>query len=141
MESAMRAKDSVKVTTLRGLLSAFVNESVAKKRKPDEELSDDEVLEVIRRGVKQRKDAVEIFHKGGREDLAQNEEVEVKILNEFLPAQMSQEEILKIAEVKKAELGITDKSKMGMLIGAIAKDMKGKADGATIKRVVESILE
>jgi len=139
MKKAMLAKDTLKLNALRGLLAAFTNELVAKKRKPTEELSDEDAVEVIRRGVKQRKDSIEQFRKGGREDLAQSEEAEMKILETYLPAQMSTDEIRKVAEAKKSELNVADKSKMGQLIGAVAKELKGKADGSMIKEVVESL--
>ncbi len=136
---AMKAKNTVKLNTVRGLLSSFTNELVAKGRKPTEELTDEEVLEVIRRSVKQRKDSIEQFKKGGRNDLAESEEAELKILEVYLPQMMSQDEIRPIVESKIKELG-ADKSKIGQLIGAIMKELKGKADGADVKAVVESIL-
>ncbi|MEK7134695.1 MAG: GatB/YqeY domain-containing protein [Patescibacteria group bacterium] len=139
LKDAMRAKDAVKMTTLRGLLAAFTNELVAQKKKPDEPVTDEIALAVIRRGVKQRKDAIEQFEKGGRPELAANEQAELTILGLYLPAQMPREEIKKIAEAKKAELGVTDKTKLGQLTGAIMKDLKGKADGADVKAVVESL--
>ncbi len=137
--AAMKARDEVRLLTLRGLVSAFTNELVALKRKPTETLSDDEALAVIRRQVKQRKDSIEQFTAGNRLDLAAKEEAELKILEAFLPAMMGKDEIRKIAEAKKAELGVTDKSKMGIFMGAVMKDLKGKADGADVKEVIESL--
>lgn len=139
VKQAMFAKDSVRLNTVRGLIAAFMNEAVSKKKKPDTELTDEEALEVIRRSVKQRKDSIDQFKKGGREDLAVSEEAELAILSAYLPASMSKEEIMKVAEAKKSELGITDKSKMGMLMGMIMKDLKGKAEGDLVKEVVESL--
>jgi len=135
---AMKAKDTVRLNTVRGLLSAFTNELVAKGRKPTEELNDEEVLEVIKRSVKQRKDSIEQFKKGGRDDLAEGEEAELKILEVYLPQMMSRDEIKPVAEEKVKEFG-GDKSKMGQIIGAVMKDLKGKADGADVKAVVESL--
>src|SRR3989344_1216587 len=77
---AMKARDSIRLNTLRGLLAAFTNEAVAKKMKPDTQLTDEQALEVIRRSVKQRKDSIEQFRKGGREDLVTAEEAELEIL-------------------------------------------------------------
>jgi uncharacterized protein YqeY len=137
---AMRAKDQVRLTTLRGMLAAFTNESVALKRTPKDKLSDQEAIAVIRKLVKQRKDSIEQFEKGGRNDLAENEKSELKILEEFLPAQMSEDKIKEIVLKKKEELGISDKSKMGILMGAVMKETKGEADGALVKKTVEEIL-
>lgn len=141
VQKAMLAKDEIRLNTLRGLVSAFTNELVAKRKKPSEELTDDEALDVIRKGVKQRKDSIEQFRKGSREDLAVQEEAELKILETYLPAQMSQDEIRKIVLAKKEEMGVTDKSKMGMFMGAVMKELKGKADGADVKTVIESVFE
>ena len=139
LKEAMMAKDSVKMTVIRGLMSAFTNELVAIGRTPQDLLTDEEALAVIRRGVKQRKDAIEQFVAGGREDLAESEKAELVLLEAYLPAMMPREEIQKIAEAKKAELGIDDKSKSGMLMSALMKDLKGKADGADVKAVVEGL--
>lgn len=139
MIEALRAKDETRLMVLRGLLSAFTNKLVADKRKPDEKLSDEDVLVVIKKAVKQRLDSIEQFTKGNRPELAENEKVELKILEVYLPAAMSKEKILEIAKTKKAELGVDDKSKMGMLMGAIMKETKGQADGNDVKEIVESL--
>ena len=137
MIEAMKAKDAVKVSVLRGLMSSFTNDAVAKGRKPDELLSDEEALMVISRAVKQRKDSIEQFEKGGRADLAESEKAELAILQAYLPAQMSREEIF--AYVKdKASGGVTP-DKKNQFMGSLMKDLKGKADGNIVKEVVESL--
>ena len=141
IKEAMRAKDTVKLTTLRGMLASFTNEAIALKRKPQDKITDEEAVAVIHRLAKQRKDSIEQFEKGGRKDLADNEKAELKILTEFLPEQMAEEEIRKIVNNKKAEMGINDKSKMGQLMGAVIKETKGQADGSLIKKIVEEILK
>lgn len=85
MKEAMIARDAVRLGVLRGLISAFTNESVAKGRRPDEELSDEEALVVIQRQARQRKDSIAQFEKGGRADLVDVEKAELAILEEFLP--------------------------------------------------------
>lgn len=139
IKEAMKAKDTVKLTVVRGLASAFTNELVAKGKKPDETLLDDEALAVIKRASKQRQDSIKQFKAGGREDLAANEEAELKIIESYLPAQMSREEIEKIAQAKIAELK-ADKSKIGILVGAVMKETKGTADGAVVKEIIEQLL-
>ena len=136
---ALLSKDSIRLSVLRGLLAAFTNELVATKRKPQEELSDEEVIAVIKRTVKQRKDSIDQFRKGGREDLASSEESELKILETFLPKMMSKEDVKKKAIEVKEKLGMTDKSKIGQLIGATMKELKGMADGTDVKEAVESL--
>jgi uncharacterized protein YqeY len=139
IKDAMIAKDTVRLTVLRGLVTAFTNELVAKGKKPQDELTDEEALAVIKRGVKQRKDSIDQFTKGNRLDLVASEEAELKILDTFLPKMMSKEDIKKIAEAKKAELGVTDKAGMGKFMGALMKEFKGQADGTDVKEVVESL--
>lgn len=139
LKEAMMAKDTVRMTVIRGLMSAFTNELVTLGRTPQDALTDDEVLTVIRRAVKQRKDAIEQFTTGGRPDLAESEAAELVHLDIYLPQMMSQDEIRTIAEAKKVELGVTDKSKVGILMSALMKDLKGKADGTDVKTVVESL--
>ena len=146
--AAMRAKDQLKLDTLRGLVAAFINELVATKRKPDEELSDEDVLTVIRREVKKRKEAADAFRGGGREELAEKEDKERAILEAYLPAMMSRDDIKKIAIAKKAEmfadlpaeaLAKEGTSKAGQLVGALMKELKGKADGSDVKAVVDEL--
>jgi len=139
VKEAMLAKDEVRLRTVRGVLAAFTNELVSTKRKPQEMLADEDCLNVIRRMVKQRKDSIEQFEKGNRPDLVKSEEAELKILEVYLPKLMSQEEIKPLAEKKMKELGITDKSKFGQLTGMLMKDLKGKADGADVKLVVDAL--
>ena len=135
---AMRAKDTVRLNVIRSLLAAFTNELVAKGRKPQEELTEEEALAVIKRAGKQRKDSIEQFRKGWREDLAATEETELSIIEGYLPAQMSREEIEKTARAMKEKMGITDKAKMGAFMGAIMKELKNQADGKIVKEVVNS---
>ncbi len=139
MKDAMRAKDAAALTALRGLLSAFTNELVAIGRTPQDTLSDDEALVVIKRASKQRKDAIEQFEKGGRPELAEGEKAELAILEKYLPQMMSEEQIKPIAEAKITEFE-GDKSKMGQIIGAVLKETAGQADGGDVKKVVMELL-
>ncbi len=140
LKEAMKAKEEVKLRVIRSLLTAFMNELVATKRTPQDTLTDEEVLAVIKRQAKQRKDSIAQYESAGREDLVQAEQEELAVLETYLPQLMSQEEIRPIAQAKQEALGITDKSKMGVLIGAIMKELSGKANGADVKEVVESLL-
>jgi uncharacterized protein len=139
IKAAMLAKDALRLTVLRGLVSSFTNELVAKGRKPQDELKDDEAIAVIKRAVKQRKDSIEQFTKGNRLDLVENENAELKILETFLPQSMSKEDIRKIAIAKKTELNITDKAGLGKFMGLLMKDLKGQADGNDVKEVLEEL--
>jgi hypothetical protein len=139
IKKAMLAKEALRLETMRGVLSAFTNELVATKRTPQDLLPDEDALKVLKRAANQRKDSIEQFEKGGRKDLADKERSELAIIETFLPKMMNKDEIRKIAEAKKTELGLTDKSKMGIFMGAVMKELKGRADGAEVKEVVESL--
>lgn len=140
IKDAMRAKDELRKEVLRGILSAFVNQVVSERRTPQEILEDDACIIVLKRLVKQRKDSAEQFEKGGRPELAEKEKLELAIIEEFLPETMSREEIKKIAEAKRDELGAIDKTKLGQFIGAVMKECKGRADGNDVKAVVEELI-
>jgi uncharacterized protein YqeY len=140
LKEAMKAKDAVKLRTVRSILTAFTNELVATGKTPQDMIDDEQGLSVIKRLSKQRKDSITQYEAAGRNDLAEPEKEELVVLEAYLPKLMSQEEIRPIAEAKKAELGVTDKSKMGVLVGAIMKELGGKADGSDVKAVVEELL-
>lgn len=140
IKNAMKAKEEVRVLVLKGILSAFTNELVATKRTPQDKLTDEEALAVISRLAKQRKDSISQFESGGRADLAENEKKELSVLEEFLPTLMSEDEIRKFVENKKSEMGIADATQKGQFMGAVMKDLKGKADGVIVKKVIDELL-
>jgi uncharacterized protein YqeY len=140
MKQAMRDKDQAKLSVTRGLITAFTNENVANGKTPQDPIDDEAAMAVITRAAKQRKDSIEQFEKGGRPELAESEKDELSVLEEYLPEMMSEDEIRTVVEAKKEALGISDKSGMGQLIGAVMGELKGKADGSDVKKVVEEIL-
>jgi uncharacterized protein YqeY len=141
LKEALKAKEEVRLRTIRSMLTAFMNELVATSRTPQDMLKDDEVLAVIKRLAKQRKESITQYEENNRPELAEPEKAELEVLESYLPQLMSQDEIRPLAEAKKTELSVEDKSKMGMLIGALMKDLAGKADGGDVKSVVESLFE
>lgn len=126
IKEAMRARDALRLDTLRGLSIGATS------------LSDDEVIAVIRRATKQRRDSIEQFEKGGRKDLADKEKSELVILESYLPKLMSRLEIEKFIKGKIAGGMTLDKAKIGQFMGAIMKELKGKADGADVKQEIEN---
>jgi len=139
MKAAMKAKETVKLNVIRGLLSAMTNEAVTKGKGPDGVLDEEEVLTVISRASKQRKDSIAQFEAGGRPELAVGEKEELAIIEAYLPAQMSQDEITAAAKAKAAELGVTDKTGANKLMGSLMKDLKGRADGTLVKAIVDQM--
>lgn len=155
---ALRAHDEVRLRTLRSLVTMMTNEVVAKKRKPNEFLTDEEALTVVKRAASQRKDSIEQFEKASRNDLAEPEKLELAIIESYLPQMMSREEIMPIAKAKMAGLGISSKADAaktpegrspgaslealrGKFTGTLMKELKGKADGGDVKAVVDSLLQ
>ncbi len=139
IKESMLAKDTLSLNVYRGISAAFVSEVMAKGKTPQDPISDEDAMTVLKRLAKQRKDSIEQFDKGGRPELAEAEKSELAIIETLLPATMSQDDIRKVAEAKKAELSVTDKSKAGILTGAVMKELKGQADGADVKAVVDSL--
>lgn len=139
LKEALKAKQEVRLRTVRSMLTAFTNELVATSRKPQDWLTDAEVLAVIKRLAKQRKESILQYEAANRPELAVPEKAELEVLESYLPQLMSPDEIRPVAEAKKAELGVEDKSKLGVLVGAVMKELAGKADGGDVKAVVESL--
>lgn len=140
MKTAMKAKESTKVMTLRGVMSAMTNDLVARKMTPQDELSDEDVLAVIKRESKKRKDSIEQFDNAGRTELSEGEKIELAILEEYLPELMSIEQIEPVVQGLMEKLAISDKSKMGQLMSAVMAELGGAVDGSDVKTVVDKLL-
>ncbi len=138
IKPAMIAKDTVRLGTLRMLLAAFTNELVTQGRPPTDPLSDEDCMKVIKRLAKQRKDSIEQFVSGGREDLAIDEKAELAIIEELLPAQMTEEEIETRVKAKLAESPL-DPTKKGQFVGTMMKELGDTADGAIVKAVIDRL--
>ncbi|MDB5260364.1 MAG: hypothetical protein JWN37_595 [Candidatus Nomurabacteria bacterium] len=139
IKKAMIAKDPVRVGALRMLSAAFTNELVSQGRPPQEPLSDEDCLKVIKRLTKQRKDSMDQFTAAGRPELAEDEKNELIILEEFLPTQMSEAEIESAVKAKLAASPI-DPSKKGIFVGTMMKELGGNADGAVVKAVIDRLV-
>ncbi len=139
IKDCMKAGDKVRLEVMRGLVTAFMNELVATGKTPQDILSDEDVIKVITRLSKQRKDSIEQFTKGGRMDLVEEESKQLFILNEYLPKLMEVNEIEEIVKKKISELEVKDLTKKGMFMATVMKDLKGKADGAMVKEVVDKL--
>lgn len=138
--SAMRAKDEVRLRTVRSLVTLMTNEVVAKKRKPDEFLTDEEALAVLKRAANQRRDSIEQFTAAGRPELAEPEQLELAIIEAYLPTLMSREEIMKVVQAKLVEQGSVDKAGVGKFMGLVMKELAGRADGPVVKSVIDELI-
>lgn len=130
---AMKAHDEVKLSTLRLLSSAFNYEKIAKQH----ELSDEEEMVVVRREAKQRRDSIEAYKKAGAVDLATKEEAELKILSEYLPPEMSEQELSKLVTDAITQSGAKTMADMGRVIGMV-KSKAPNVDGTKIAQIVSS---
>lgn len=140
LKQAMLAKNTDRISTIRMMSAALTNELIYLQKSPTDTLSDEEVIKVLKREAKKRKDAIEQFVSAGRAELAEGEEIELAIIEEFLPEQMSREEIQsKIAAKLKTET--IDPSKKGQFIGAMLKELGDSADGALVKEIVDELLK
>jgi len=135
MKSAMKAKDSLKLSTIRALKSAIKNASIEKGDSLGE-LSDSEVTGIIRKQVKQRQDSFEQFTNAGRPELAEKEKLELKILQEYLPAPLTEAELQTAVTEAITETKATSRADMGKVIGFLQKSTEGRVDGKTLSQAV-----
>ncbi|MDD5397069.1 MAG: GatB/YqeY domain-containing protein [Candidatus Moranbacteria bacterium] len=140
LKTAMKAGDTLRRDTLRLIDSAIKNTEIEKKKR-EEGLSDEEVLEVIARAVKQRQDSIRQFEDGGRADLAEKEKVELEILMPYLPAQLSEEEISKVIAEIVTTSGATGVNDLGKVMGQAMGKLKGQADGNVVREIAKKMLE
>lgn len=134
--TAMKERDEATTAVLRLLKSGLGNEKI----KLGHELTDDEVLKVLQREAKQRRDSIEAYTQGGRVDLADAEKAELEIIVGYLPQQLSEEEVGKLVDQAIAETGAADVGQMGIVIGKVMAQASGQADGATVSRLVKARL-
>ncbi len=139
LKEAMKTGDAEKRDTLRFLESAVKNEAI-ERRKPVTELTDDEVIAVVKRMAKQRMDSIASYRAGAREDLAAKEEAELQFLKGYLPAEMPVEEVMGLVREAVTESGAASKADFGKAMGLAMKKVAGRADGAVVKQFLEEIL-
>ncbi len=138
LTNAMKARETVKVAALRMALAAVRNEEVSGKQA--RELTDDEVLAVIRREVKKRREAAEVYASAGRTELADQEKAEEEVLSGYLPTQLSDEELTALVSQVLAELGLSGMSAMGQAMKAVVPRVAGRAEGARVAAEVRKQL-
>jgi uncharacterized protein YqeY len=136
MRAAMKAREQTRVSTLRMLMAAMKNTQVEKGH----ELSDDEVVEVIAREAKRRRESMEAFEKGGRAELVEKEGAELAILEAYLPERLGDDELAKLVDEAIAETGASSPKEMGAVMKALMPKVKGRADGAAVSAAVRARL-
>ena len=133
---AMKQKDSVRLTTLRGVKGAMKLQSIDHKK----EINDELLIEVISKEIKTRNESIKEFEKGSRQDLIDKTKIEIEILNKYLPEQLSQEEIIEIIEKVFREVNPLGIKEMGKVMGAVTPLVKGKADMGVVSGLIRQKL-
>lgn len=137
LKNAMKAKDAQSLLVLRAVKTAITNYKIQKKT---ESLSDSEILDIVQKQAKQRKESMDSFEKAGRDDLYDKEKQEYEILAKYLPEQMSEDEIRQIVKTAIDKTGAASKADIGLVMKEIMPQVKGKADGKVVNGVVQSLL-
>ena len=135
LKVSLKARDEVRSLTLRMLLAAIMN-----KEKEGKEVTEEQFLDVVAFEAKKRREAKEAFIKGERPELAQKEQAELEVLLPYLPSQLTEEEIKDLAVKAIEKTGATDQKDMGKVMGELAPQVKGKADGALVAKTVQELL-
>ena len=138
IKEAMLAKDSVRLSSLRAIKSAFL---VAQTEKGAGEIDDAAKQKIIQKQVKQRKDAAAIYLEQNRQDLADDEMAQVAVLEEFLPEQLSEDKIREVVNAVITQVGASSMADMGKVMGSANQQLAGKADGKLVSKIVKSILQ
>ena len=138
LKDAMRSGDNVRKLAIRAVKSAIAEARVAGTEQRT--LTEDEVLRIVARQVKQRRDSIAEYEKGGRTDLIAKESAEIAVLEKYLPEQMDEAAIRAHAQKVIAELGVTDLKGLGPVMKRMSADLRGQADGQVINRVVRELL-
>ncbi len=137
LRDAMRAKDAPRRNTIRMLEAAIKNVEIDKR---GSELADADVLAILQRQVKQRRESIEQFVQGGREDLAEIERIEIAIIEQYLPRQLSREEVETRARAAIEQVGASGPGDRGKVMGMLMRELRGEADGSLVNAVVGELL-
>lgn len=137
LKNAMRNKDQAALKAIRSVKSAIL---LLKSEGGNKEITEEDELKLINRLVKQRRDSIEVYTKNNRNDLAEEEQAELKVLEKYLPAQMSEDEIREIVQKIIEESGVSDPTGLGKVMQIAMKQLAGKADGKTINQIARQLL-
>ena len=140
LKEAMKAREAARLQVLRSLKAKILEKEISLRSGGKAEISEEQVVEVLVKAAKQRRESIDQFEKGGREDLAQTERAELEIIESYLPAQMGEEEIRAAVRQGIEETGAAGMQDMGRLMGLMMGRLKGKADGSAVNRIVKEEL-
>lgn len=140
IKEAMKAKAQDKLRVLRSLKAKLMEKEISERKEGEASLTDEQAVEVLMKAAKQRKESIDQFEQGGRDDLAENEKAELAIIEEYLPEMMDEEEVRKVVKEKINAMGASGMQDMGKVMGPLMGQLKGKADGSVVSKVVKEEL-
>lgn len=140
LKSAMKSQDKDRLRVLRSIKAKLLEKEISERKGGEGEISDEQTIDVLMKAAKQRKESIDQFTEGGREDLVANEEAELKIIEEFLPEMMTEDEVRSEVKEHIESSGANGMQDMGKVMGAMMGKLKGKVDGAVVNKVVKEEL-
>ncbi len=140
LKSAMKQKKVDRLRVLRSLKAKILEKEISERKGGEGEIDDEQIVEVLMKAAKQRKESIEQFDEGDRKELADKERDELKIIEEFLPEMMGDDEVRAAVKEQIEKMGATDISDMGKVMGVMMGKLKGKAEGGTVSRIVKEEL-
>jgi len=140
IKSAMKAQDKIRLETVRNIKKVILEKESAIRPSGQESLTEEQEIEIVVQLAKQRRDSIAQYEKAGRTDLANQEAQELTILEEYLPKQLSDDEISQMIETIISQVGATSAKDMGKVMGAAMQQLKGKADGKKVQEMVKAKL-
>lgn len=140
LKQAMKAKDAVRLRTIRSLRAALKEKEIAERRDGEAHLSEEQVLAVVQKQAKQRRDAIAQYEPAGRDDLAAKEQEELEIIEAYLPEQLGDEEIRRVVQEIVAATGASSMREMGKVMSATMEQLRGRADGRRINEIARELL-
>jgi uncharacterized protein YqeY len=136
MKEALKAKDKVKLSTIRMINSLIKNAEIEKRG----ELTDEEIVQLLMKYAKQRRESIEMYEKGGRQDLVEKEKAELAVVESYLPKQMTEEEIKEIVKEAIEETGASSPKDIGKVMKVVMPKVRGRADGSLVNKIVRDLL-
>jgi len=140
LKSAMKQKKADRLRVLRSLKAKILEKEISERKGGESELSDEQIVEVLMKAAKQRKESIDQFEEGGRDDLVKKEKLELEIIDEFLPQMMDEDEVRTAVQAQIKKLGATGMHDMGKVMGVMMGKLKGKAEGSLVSRIVKEEL-
>jgi len=140
LKSAMKQKKADRLRVLRSLKAKILEKEISERKGGESELSDEQVIEVLMKAAKQRKESIDQFEEGGRDDLVEKEKMELEIIEEFLPEMMDEDEVRSAVQEQIDAMGASTMQDMGKVMGVMMGKLKGKAEGSLVSRIVKEEL-